>query len=101
MNFPARQTCTTATISLVFGILSWCGLTVIGAVVAIVCGHMARGEIRRSNGALDGDGLATVGLVLGYLHLLAVFLFVFCLFVFFGGVATLIAFGNHIHHFSH
>jgi hypothetical protein len=97
MNYPVRQTCTTATISLIFGVLSWCGLIVIGAAVAIICGHMARGEIRRSNGALEGEGMATAGLVLGYLHLAAFFLIIFCFIMFFGGFATLVAFG---HHFS-
>jgi len=36
-------------------------------VVAIVTGHMAKGEIARSNGTLGGGGLATAGLVLGYI----------------------------------
>ena len=51
-----------------------------GAIVAIVTGHLARREIRRT--AERGSGLATAGLVLGYLHLafllllLALFLFV-------------------------
>ena len=34
-----------------------------------VCGHLARGEIRRSQGQIEGDGLAVVGLVLGYVQL--------------------------------
>jgi Domain of unknown function (DUF4190) len=60
-----------AIVSLVFGILSWCVLPLIGAVVAIVCGHLARGEIRNAAaGSLEGDGMAVAGLVLGYLHLL-------------------------------
>ena len=60
-----------AIVSLVFGILSWCLLPFIGAIVAVVCGHLARGEIRRSaDGPMEGDGMAVAGLVLGYLHLL-------------------------------
>ena len=39
-------TSTAATISLVFGILSWFGLILIGPIVAIIAGHMARNEIR-------------------------------------------------------
>ncbi|WP_426699977.1 DUF4190 domain-containing protein [Rhodanobacter sp. Col0626] len=60
-----------AVVSLVFGILSWCLLPFIGAIVAVICGHMARGEIRRSpiDNPIEGDGMAVAGLVLGYAHL--------------------------------
>ncbi|HEY0199887.1 MAG TPA: DUF4190 domain-containing protein [Rhodanobacter sp.] len=65
----APATSTLAVVSLVFGILSWCLLPFIGAIVAIVCGHMARSEIRRAPaGAMEGDGMAIAGLVLGYVH---------------------------------
>jgi Domain of unknown function (DUF4190) len=60
-----------AIVSLVFGILSWCVVPFVGAVVAVVCGHFARSEIRNAaNGSMEGDGMAVAGLVLGYLHLL-------------------------------
>ena len=36
------------------------------AVVAIILGHMSRSEIRKINGRLKGNGMATVGLVMGY-----------------------------------
>ena len=97
MSVPARQTCTTATVSLIFGILSWCLLPIIGAIVAIITGHMARGEIKRSNGTLDGDGLATIGLVLGWVHLAVIALAVLMFVLFFGGLAILIAFFGHVH----
>jgi len=97
MNVPARQTCTTATVSLIFGILSWCLLPIIGAIVAIVAGHMARGEIKRSNGMLDGDGIATVGLVLGWAHLAFIVIAVLMFVLFFGGLALLIGFFGHVH----
>jgi hypothetical protein len=64
---PAQQNSTTAIISLISGIL---GLTVIpgiGSIIAVITGHMAKGEIRRSGGTLGGDGAATWGLVLGYI----------------------------------
>ena len=55
-----------ALISLIAGILGWTILPGIASIVAIVTGHMAKREIRESNGALGGDGLATIGLVLGF-----------------------------------
>ncbi|WP_199098685.1 DUF4190 domain-containing protein [Dyella sp. ASV21] len=65
-----RTTNALAIVSLVFGILSWCMLPLVGALVAIVCGHLARGEIRRAPlGAQEGDALAVVGMVLGYVQL--------------------------------
>ena len=79
---PASGTNSLAVVSLIFGILAWCVLPFIGAIVAIVCGHLARGEIRRAapDHAIEGDGLAVAGLVLGYVQLLlcvlAVFLFI-------------------------
>lgn len=51
--------------SLVLGILSVVFCCVTG-VPAIICGHLARGKIRRSGGAFSGHGMATAGLVLGY-----------------------------------
>jgi hypothetical protein len=98
MNTPARPTSTAAIVSLVFGILSWVLLPFVGAVVAVVAGHMARAEIRRASGAIDGDGLAVGGLVLGWLHLASMLLFVLAVFLFFGGVAFLAGLaGMHAH----
>jgi hypothetical protein len=58
-----------ATVSLIFGILAWVLLPVIGAIIAVIAGHMARREISASNGRLGGSGMATAGLILGYVHI--------------------------------
>ncbi|TAA42400.1 DUF4190 domain-containing protein [Pseudoxanthomonas winnipegensis] len=94
MNAIARPTSSLAVVSLVFGILGWSLLPTIGALVAIITGHMARAEIRRSQGALDGDGMAVAGLVLGWLHLVLLVLGIAALFLFFGGIAALAAYAN-------
>ena len=62
-----RPTNTLAIVSLATGIASYVVVPVIGAIVAIVTGHMARGQIRRTGEG--GGGLALAGLILGYLHL--------------------------------
>ena len=98
MNTQIRQTSTAATISLVFGVLSWCILPIIGAAIAIVSGHMARAEIRRSANTLDGDGLAVGGLILGYLHLAVIVLAIVAVFLFFGGLVAFIALAQHFGH---
>lgn len=36
------------------------------AIAAIILGHISRSEIRKSNGQLKGNGMATAGLVMGY-----------------------------------
>ncbi len=52
------------------GILGWIFLPVVGEIIAIITGHLAKREIRQSDGLLGGNGLATAGLVLGYANLL-------------------------------
>ncbi|GAB3784781.1 DUF4190 domain-containing protein [Dyella agri] len=66
----SRSTNALAVVSLVSGISAWCMFPVLGAIIAVVCGHLARGEIRRAPpGSMEGDGMAVAGLVLGYLQL--------------------------------
>jgi hypothetical protein len=69
MDAVTRETSSMAIVSLIFGILGWSFLPVIGGLVAVVTGHIARGEIRRAAERPQGDGLAVAGLVLGYLVL--------------------------------
>jgi len=96
MNTTAPTTSTPAILSLVFGVLSWFVLPFLGAIVAIVCGHIARGEIRRAApGTIEGDGLAIGGLILGYLHLVLCLAVVFFIFVFLGGFAWFAAHSLH------
>jgi hypothetical protein len=58
-----------ATASLIFGILGLTLLPTLGSVVAVILGYMARSEINSSAGQLEGNSLATAGLVLGYIGL--------------------------------
>lgn len=89
MNTPVSQTSTTAVVSLIFGIICWIVLPFIGAIIAVICGHLARGEIRRAPaGTIEGDGLALAGLILGYLHLALAALFVFGLILVLLGIVS-------------
>jgi len=56
-----------AMISLVAGILGLTLFPFLGSIVALVTGYMARKEIQESNGNLGGDGMATAGLVMGWI----------------------------------
>ena len=77
-----------AVASLVIGILSWFLCPIVGAVIAVILGHTARGQIRRSGEG--GSGMALAGLILGYAHL-AIWgmVIVFWLLVF-GGFAAML-----------
>ena len=52
--------------SLVLGILSLTCFWLLTAIPAVICGHVAYSRIRRSAGALSGNGLALGGLITGY-----------------------------------
>lgn len=91
---PLRQTNVMAVVSLVSGILSWFLLPFIGAIVAVITGHMARKEIRLAPDRFEGDAMAVIGLVLGYLQLALTvlgILFLIVMVLFFGGLAWLAA----------
>lgn len=45
-------------------------------LVAVICGHIALSKIKRSAGALTGSGLATAGLVIGYVSMVLMVLIV-------------------------
>jgi len=56
-----------ALISLIAGILGLTFLPLLGSIVAVVTGNMAKKEIRVGAGAYSGEGMATAGLVLGWI----------------------------------
>ncbi|HWG66705.1 MAG TPA: DUF4190 domain-containing protein [Rhodanobacteraceae bacterium] len=85
MNTVYPRTSSLAIVSLIFGILAYVFLPFVGALIAVICGHSARSEIRRAPpGSLNGDGLALAGLILGWIQLaftaIAVVFFVLVLF---------------------
>jgi uncharacterized protein DUF4190 len=87
------RTNSAAIASLVFGIASWLVCPFIGGVVAVILGHVARGQIRRTGEG--GGGLAIAGLILGYLHLAAAVVVTFIWLLLLGGLlATLGTIGN-------
>jgi len=89
MHAPVRATSTLAIVSLVFGILGWTLLPWIGSIVAVITGHLARSEIRRTVDGMDGDGMAVAGLVLGYALLALSFVGLALVMLFFGGLVWL------------
>jgi hypothetical protein len=64
---PQPKTSALAIWSLVLGILSLACFTIFAAIPGVICGHKALSKIKRSAGALTGQGMAIAGLVTGYL----------------------------------
>jgi len=58
-----------AIVSVISGVLGWLGLFGLGGIVAVIAGHVAKNQVRDSAGRMTGDGLATIGLVLGYTNI--------------------------------
>lgn len=89
-----QKTNNLAIVSLISGVVAWFAAPVLGSIVAIVTGHMARSQIRASAGMQDGDGLALAGLVLGYVSLLVGLVGLVLLMLMFLGVLGLGLLGN-------
>ncbi len=90
MDNAPRPTSGLAVASLVGGILGWTLMPVIGSLVGIICGHMARAEIRRDP-RIEGDGMAIAGLVLGWVSIALSVLTLLAIIFIFGGLAVFLA----------
>lgn len=69
MTEAQKKTAGVAVASLVCGILGMICFGPLGAIPAVICGHIARSRIRESVGALQGEGMALAGLILGYVSI--------------------------------
>jgi len=87
---PNLPTSTLALVSLIAGIVGILFFPFIGGIVAIVTGNMARKETRSFPPTHSGDGMATAGMVMGWLSLL-IWIIVCCLVI---SAVTLGAFGS-------
>lgn len=58
-----------AIVSLIAGILGLTFFPLLGSIIAIITGMMAQKEIRASEGTVGGEGLATAGLIMGWIGL--------------------------------
>jgi hypothetical protein len=56
-----------AIVSLIAGILGLTIFPLIGSIVALITGSMAKKEINESRGALGGEGMAKAGVILGWI----------------------------------
>ena len=75
---PQLPNSTMAIVSLIAGIGGVTILPGLASIVALITGFMAKKEIKESMGSLGGDGLATIGIVLGFVGI-AIGLLVCCI----------------------
>ena len=57
-----------AVISLVMSLLGFL-IPIVPQIGGIICGHIARSEIRQSGGTQTGSGIALAGLIISYLSI--------------------------------
>jgi len=88
-NPSVGPTSTYAIIALVSGILGWTLFPMLGSLVAVIFGHMARAEIKRGQN-MEGDGMALAGLILGYSgFIITVLAIMFVVLLLFGVIGVL------------
>ena len=83
MNYNVLPTSTLAMVSLVAGILGFTMLPVIGSIVAILTGYAARKETRAVPALAGGDGLATAGIIMGWIQVGLAIVGICCFMVYF------------------
>src|SRR5215211_77547 len=89
INAELLPSSTLAIVSLVSAILGFTFVPVIGTIVALITGYMARNETRSIPPKASGDGLATAGIIMGWIQVALLVIGVCCAiayFVFFLGL---------------
>lgn len=67
--WQAARTDGKATASMVLGILGLLCFWGIAGVPAVILGHLSKADIKKSGGRLQGEGMATTGLITGYVSI--------------------------------
>lgn len=88
--YATQRTNSMSIASLVSGILAWLLCPFLGGALAVIFGHVARGQIKQSGEA--GGGMAIAGLVLGYANIGVTVLGIIAWIFLVAGVAILGAF---------
>ncbi|MFO7585697.1 MAG: DUF4190 domain-containing protein [Anaerolineales bacterium] len=93
-NYQPLPTSTMAVISLISGILGFIALPILASIVALFTGYAARGETRAAPPTASGDGLATAGIVMGWIQIALGVIGLCCTIAYFVFVVGLIAVGG-------
>jgi hypothetical protein len=91
---PILPQSTLALISMIAGILGFTLVPTLGSIVALVTGYMARKETRAVPPTASGDGMATAGIIMGWVGIGLFFVGICCVIAYFVFVAGLIGSQN-------
>jgi hypothetical protein len=68
-NMAVLPTSPLAIVSVIAGIIGFSAMPVVGGIVALITGYMARKETRATPPTASGDGLALAGIIMGWLQI--------------------------------
>lgn len=69
-NYPVEKKISIlAILSTISGAASFFVVPFIGAIAALITGYMAKSEIKKSSGLVEGEGFATAGIVMGWINI--------------------------------
>lgn len=91
---PILPSSTMAIVSLIAGIAGFSFLPFIGSIVAIVTGYAARKETRAVPPTAGGDGMATAGIVMGWIGVGLTVISICCFVIYFVFIVGLAAQGQ-------
>jgi Domain of unknown function (DUF4190) len=78
LNEVTLPSSTLAIVSLVSALLGFTFLPIAGSIVALITGYMARNETRSIPPKASGDGMATAGIILGWVQIALLIIGVCC-----------------------
>lgn len=91
---PSRPTNGLAVASLVLSILGLIGiLPLIGSIIGLIFGYMAKGQIAQSGGMQGGEGMAKAGIIIGWVTV-GLYLLGGCMALLFGVILPALGFGG-------
>jgi hypothetical protein len=94
MNYTVLPTSTLAIVSLIAGILGFMGLPIIASIVAILTGYAARKETRSAPPKAAGDGMATAGIIMGWIQIVLAVVAICCFIAYFVFVIGIVSRGK-------
>jgi len=83
-NYTVLPSSTLAIVSLIAGILGFVMLPVIASAVALWAGYAARKETRSIPPTASGDGMATAGIIMGWIQIGLAAIGLCCFILYFG-----------------
>lgn len=77
-NMAVPPTSTLAIVSVIAGVLGFSAVPVIGGIVALITGYLARKETKATPPTASGDGLAVAGIIMGWIQVALVVVSICC-----------------------